>query len=511
MQQTQTINLNVVNAANTPNIPTTPGVPNTALTDLTHWLNTNYLSLILIATIAILTILAVIFFLKHRKSSKQTYRVLTKACLALAIVPSLGLLVQAATNLVANATSTLQLTSPTLDITIYRDDSNTTNPDSTNPNPTDTSPTDPLTKTLTTTTTVITDNQTGYTMSAKLNQALANNITATLNDQTLTTNPVNVYSDDTGTSPSANDNTITISIPRDIQVGKYSLGIVYGITENALPQPPQPQVACVSGSQFKGGIGDIRNASTTTATWTIGDTGIATDSRNGQEYCIGKLADNNIWMLNNLKIGSTTSTMPLTDQDTNLTTKTSFTLPQLYNGTSGHSSYTVPYTFGPVTDDVTYNHEDYDTNDITSDHFGGYLYNWTAAIAEDDSSSMTNQGDVAPNSICPKGWRLPTGGSTGEFAWLNAKMDNPAASSPSTSSSLFANWLPAGSFRGVFSGDWRSGSGFLNQGVYGSFWSSSVVSSYYYAFLLYFDDGGVYPNDYTFRNYGLGVRCVFGS
>jgi uncharacterized protein (TIGR02145 family) len=223
-------------------------------------------------------------------------------------------------------------------------------------------------------------------------------------------------------------------------------------------------------------------------------------------------------MLNNLKLGSTTSTMPLTDQDTNLTTKTSFTLPQLYSGnSSSYQSYTVPYTFGPLTDDVTYNSQDYDTNDITSDHFGGYLYNWTAAIAEDDSSSMTNQGDVAPNSICPKGWRLPQGGSIGDptndFDILNAKMagytdngTNYQNDFSHTDPTFYANWLPTGSFRGVFSGAWFSG--FDGQGGYGGFWSSSVYSSNY-AFYLGFSDGYVNPDGYYYRNYGFGVRCVF--
>jgi uncharacterized protein (TIGR02145 family) len=245
-------------------------------------------------------------------------------------------------------------------------------------------------------------------------------------------------------------------------------------------------------------------------------TTILKDTRNDQEYTIRRLQDGKCWMVNNLKLGSTTSTTPLTDQDTNLTTKTSFTLPQLYNGTSGHSSNTVPYTFGPLTDDVTYNNEDYDTNDITSDHFGGYLYNWTAAIAEDDSSSIAGYGDVAPNSICPKGWRLPQGGNIGDptndFDVLNAKMagytDNGTNYQNDFSyydSTFYNNWLPTGSFRGVFSGGWYSGFDF--QSDYGDFWSSSVYSSYH-AFDLDFNDGDVGPSDYDPRSNGFGVRCV---
>jgi hypothetical protein len=70
------------------------------------------------------------------------------------------------------------------------------------------------------------------------------------------------------------------------------------------------------------------------------------------------------------------------------------------------------------------------------------------------------------------------------------------------------NWLPSGSFRGVFSGYWNSGFG--SQGGYGYFWSSSVVSSSS-AFSLGFGDGYVDPNGRGGRYDGFGVRCVFSS
>jgi uncharacterized protein (TIGR02145 family) len=501
MQQTQTININILNATSAPNIPNTPNSPDTALIGLTHWLNTNYLSLILMAAMVILAILATIFFLKYRKNSKRVYRTVSKALLALAIIPSLCLLAQAATYPVANATSTLQLANPTLDITVYKDAVDAANT---------------ITKTATTATTVTTDSPAGYTLSAKLDQVSTDGVTASLNDKPLTTSPVDVFASNTSASPSVNDNSLTLNLPSNIPYGTYSLKVIYDVTENQ----PTPEIACVSGNKFKGSIGDIRNAATTTSTWAIGDTGIATDSRNSQQYCIGKLADNNIWMLNNLKLGSITGTMPLTDQDTNLTTKTSFTLPQLYNGTFGHNSNTVPYAYGPVDDDDSSEAGTTNSNNaINDDTFYGYLYNWTAAIAEDDSSSIANTGTVAPNSICPKGWRLPQGGSIGDptndFDILNAKMagytDNGTNYQNDFSHydpTFYNNWLPSGSFRGVFSGYWNSG--FVVHGGGGDFWSSSVGSSYN-AFGLGFYGGYVYLNDYLYRYYGFGVRCVFSS
>ncbi|MBR2855746.1 hypothetical protein IKE99_02265 [Candidatus Saccharibacteria bacterium] len=41
-------------------------------------------------------------------------------------------------------------------------------------------------------------------------------------------------------------------------------------------------------------------------------------------------------------------------------------------------------------------------------HVGNY-YNWSAAVASNDTSSIHDDLTVMPDSICPKGWRLPNG------------------------------------------------------------------------------------------------------
>ena len=45
-------------------------------------------------------------------------------------------------------------------------------------------------------------------------------------------------------------------------------------------------------------------------------------------------------------------------------------------------------------------------------HVGNY-YNWSAAVANNDTSDMTEEYYNAPGSICPAGWRLPKGPSLG--------------------------------------------------------------------------------------------------
>jgi prepilin-type N-terminal cleavage/methylation domain-containing protein len=59
-----------------------------------------------------------------------------------------------------------------------------------------------------------------------------------------------------------------------------------------------------------------------------------TDNRGGTErtYHIAKLADDKCWMLDNLKLGSTTGSITLTSADSNISSN--FTLPQVQTGGS---------------------------------------------------------------------------------------------------------------------------------------------------------------------------------
>ena len=219
-----------------------------------------------------------------------------------------------------------------------------------------------------------------------------------------------------------------------------------------------------------------------------------TDNRGGttQTYRIAKLADNNCWMLDNLKLGSTTSTTTLTPSDTNITSN--FTLPQVQ--TTGSASYDSPGAYGPVPGDTGSGATNY-----------GYLYNWPATTAGETRTSITT-GNAA-NSICAKGWRLPTGGNTGEFAMLNAKMNNPAATSPSTSggTGYYQNWHYTGQFKGVFAGYWWGG--FYDQGGGGNLWSSSANPDWSdYASYADFNADYFYPGSNSLRFGGYGVRCL---
>ena len=215
-----------------------------------------------------------------------------------------------------------------------------------------------------------------------------------------------------------------------------------------------------------------------------------TDNRGGttQTYRIAKLADNKCWMLDNLKLGSTSGSITLTPSDSNVSSN--FTLPQLTTG--GGYEYDNPRAYGPVPGDSAY----------------GYLYNWSAATAGATRTTNPAGSGNATNSICPAGWRLPSGGSTSsDFGQLDQAFGGTGNAVWSGQPNI-AHWQPNAAFRGAFAGYW--GGSFYDQGSSGLWWSSSAYpSNADLAFFAYVDPGFVGPgDDGYYRHYGYGVRCL---
>ena len=189
------------------------------------------------------------------------------------------------------------------------------------------------------------------------------------------------------------------------------------------------------------------------------DTVLAIDKRDYKAYWVTKLLDGHIWMTQNLAIDlnvgenedKTQIMRTFTSEDTDLNT--------IYNETTGnYAEYHDGYEYDSTNDVISWTPADsaatinftgtnvsgwqnsdtapYTANKTDSTETGhnslGNYYNWTAAIASNNSSSLTQNtiNDISKNpknSICPKGWRLPTisnqsdtlPDSTNEFARLN--------------------------------------------------------------------------------------------
>lgn len=211
----------------------------------------------------------------------------------------------------------------------------------------------------------------------------------------------------------------------------------------------------------------------------------AVDARDNHTYWVQKLSDGKCWMLTNLAYaGGGTNTYN--------DTKT------LTNGTGGSSTYTVPsYYVVPSTTNFTTE----PTNPSTStDGTGqyGYLYNWCASMGAQATAACANATNPAPDtsvSICPSGWRLPSGNG-GEQAALNTAINSGSSTSDA---GLRSTWLAQRS------GYWYNG--FSNQGNVGYQWSSNQVSGGY-SYRLIFSNTNVNATASTTKDYGFAVRCV---
>ena len=114
--------------------------------------------------------------------------------------------------------------------------------------------------------------------------------------------------------------------------------------------------------------------------------------------------------------------------------------------------------------------------------------------------SLTNNGDEAPDSICPKGWRLPSKEGNKSYQNLLINSYNTPTNSDAALLAMPLSFVRAGYY---YSGD----GSFYNQGGNGVLWSSTVYSSGF-TYLLRFRDSNVYPQYNYGRGYGGSVRCV---
>lgn len=229
-----------------------------------------------------------------------------------------------------------------------------------------------------------------------------------------------------------------------------------------------------------------------------------TDDRGGitRTYRVAKLADGNCWMLDNLKLGSTTGSITLTPTDSNVASN--FTLPQVkadnpYDySTNPGNSYDTPQVHGPVPGDTGVGETNY-----------GYLYNWSAATAGETRTTMPVTADDAQHSICASGWRLPSGGPNGDFSGLDRAFGGTGGSA--TAGPSLDDWKSDGAFHSVFAGNWYNG-GFMHQGRYGYWWSRSANPAHLgNALGAHIDAGGVYPDSHYYRYSGRSIRCILNQ
>ena len=257
----------------------------------------------------------------------------------------------------------------------------------------------------------------------------------------------------------------------------------------------------------------------------IGDTETATDARDGLDYTVGRLADGNVWLLDNLALDLTApgANTFITAANTNASATS---LNALFNGVTGggqdgnlaHGAvrtgdfdssqyYNIPIidpTYSSDTmGDLTDSHNPYDDDWVI-----GTYYNYCAASAGSYCYDEENGDGDATEDICPSGWRMPTGGNDGEYQALYDSYENEDSQSHAFAIALQLPYSGC-AFNGYCTAGWDQGLG--NDG---EFWSSTYsYSSGMNALLI---DGYYGPNyittDASYDRYtGSPVRCIMDT
>ncbi len=246
------------------------------------------------------------------------------------------------------------------------------------------------------------------------------------------------------------------------------------------------------------------------------------DERDNKEYLVAKLADGKCWMLDNLRLDLTNSTIlnGLTTSNTHVDANSLTSLK------SGNRSAGAQYAssgfvkWDSSSPDNVYNQAkaNADYKDTTTTSYGegsgkiGVYYNYCAASAGSYCYDEDKGTGNVSYDLCPAGWRMPTGGDyqgsgvgDGEYFALGTALGL----------TFDEDWW---GFTGTtyqtalstpLSGGFDNGSAY-SQGSFGSFWSSTYGGgSGMYG--LDVNSSGVGPTNYSSRDDGYSLRCVLSS
>lgn len=254
------------------------------------------------------------------------------------------------------------------------------------------------------------------------------------------------------------------------------------------------------------------------------------DSRDGKQYYVAKLSDDNVWMTQNLDLDINSVNITLNSNNTDISSDESVytSAGTIYALGQSEPNYGYIYENGvatwiPQNHTIAYdalNLEPYPWKDsniypysydyldasgnpvypdsvVTQSAAGahglsGNYYNWPAAMASSDSTSASSYSGTK-NSICPKGWRLPT---KAEFETLIQSYGNVLMNSP-----LY--FVRAGKVSaGVLDG--------ISNPSYGLYWTSTTGggSAYYLNFGESSADLSNGGNNANALSVGRSVRCV---
>ncbi|MBR3256607.1 InlB B-repeat-containing protein [Candidatus Saccharibacteria bacterium] len=309
---------------------------------------------------------------------------------------------------------------------------------------------------------------------------------------------------------------------------------------------------------------------TSTGVITPGSVIALTDKRDDEVYTIAKLADNNCWMVENLRLEHA-GTVGNNKNDSSITNQS---LSQGYGGTTGSygnfvgladpesanfsdSSTTANTIYksdgsGDVFNSTNSTLEDIGTSNYPVYRFPRYnnrnnssalssptytenyanasspsgsgtfpednlysygnYYNWAAAMANTNYYTSSSTSESAGTSICPSNWHLPSSnGTTKEYGTLSTSYGgNGSAQSGVGAGDIMSNRFRAFPNNFLYSGNFNGSHAFYRDTM-GNYWSRSA-SSNTYSFALGLYSASLYPSEiYSSKGIGFSVRCLIGS
>ena len=270
---------------------------------------------------------------------------------------------------------------------------------------------------------------------------------------------------------------------------------------------------------------------------TVGDVLALTDERDGNVYTVAKLADGKCWMTENMRLvlgsagtdgdGKTIvgavsavdgTVSALNASNTNnpsfefLHNSDLYDTWQQYTSSVGRNMINFGTTNMDRSATASYidtARSDWGIHQESSWYSYGVMYGWYTATAGRGLSSNTNYSDAVLGDICPVGWHLAKGTSTGEFSTLKSSVGSLVV--------YPNNFILSGEY--YTSGDSPSqGSSSTNPAVYsaarergitGYYWLSNPINNSSYASAAMFAIGRSSSSlTYTDSLRGNAVRCI---
>lgn len=286
------------------------------------------------------------------------------------------------------------------------------------------------------------------------------------------------------TTPTNEDSTtVTFATKVDVTqpAGSYELTLNFV----AIPTYQDPIISDMYYMQDFAHLTDIQKAGVL-ASMTEEEAYTLYDIRDEEDYKVSKLKDGNVWMLDNLRFSD--SNYIMTEYDTNIAPGTTWKFPHANGEWKGSEQNTLVIAYFDSTN----------AKNSTS-HYGlgsgliGTHYNYCAASAGTYCYPNGQETGDAVYDVCPSGWRMPTGGTEGEYSELYAMIG-----------SQDEDFNVA--FSSVHSGEFVTGQLWHN-GDYGGFWTSTYAEGHQ-MYRLFVINGKINTGSLIQRSSGFSVRCL---